>query len=289
MRLAAGIIITLGLAILPAAAFADCAGPVGVAGELRYNSPALQWCDGTNWLPVGSSAAAGANGEIQFKSASGFGSESLLTWDVTNKYVLVKGTYFGGAGSTAQGFRITGSGNDIGGMTVWDRDENPATIDDGDATIYWGDNTQDSLRFAFGNSSNAPLIEKMRLTATGNLGIGTTTPTYPVDVNGTVRATNVIYTSDVRLKTNIRTISGLDTILRLRGVSYDFRADGRHATGVIAQEIEPVMPHAVFTAADGTKSVDYIQIIAPMIEAIKELKADNDELRRLVEARRFNR
>jgi hypothetical protein len=83
---------------------------------------------------------------------------------------------------------------------------------------------------------------------------------------------NVTAFSDVRLKTNIKTLkNGLEKVESLRGVSY-FRND-KENIGVIAQEIEEILPEIVRTADDemGTKSVDYGRITAVLIEAVKEL------------------
>jgi len=100
---------------------------------------------------------------------------------------------------------------------------------------------------------------------------------------GNVTATAYFHSSDERLKDNIKTVSGLDLISKMRGVTYDWKSDGSASGGVIAQEIEAVMPSAVKTDDKGMKSVDYDQLIAPLIEAVKELKAENDALKQRVE------
>ena len=85
---------------------------------------------------------------------------------------------------------------------------------------------------------------------------------------------NVTAFSDERLKSNIQTIQGgLEKVEQLRGVTYT--RDERDNIGVIAQEIEKVLPDIVLTADDemGTKSVDYSRITAVLIEAVKELSA----------------
>ena len=85
---------------------------------------------------------------------------------------------------------------------------------------------------------------------------------------------NVTAFSDERLKSNIETIEGgLDKVEQLRGVTYI--RDERDNIGVIAQEVEKVLPEIVLTADDemGTKSVDYSRITAVLIEAVKELSA----------------
>ena len=56
--------------------------------------------------------------------------------------------------------------------------------------------------------------------------------------------------------------------------------------GVIAQDVEKVFPQLVVTNDNGFKSVNYPGLVAPLIEAVKELKADNDKLREADEALR---
>jgi hypothetical protein len=117
----------------------------------------------------------------------------------------------------------------------------------------------------------------------GNVGIGTGSPSERLDVNGNVRANAYYHSSDRRLKKNVRTISGLDLVEKLRGVSFDWKDSGDASAGVIAQEVEKILPSAVKENADGIKSVEYDQLIAPLIEAMKELKAENDALRARLE------
>lgn len=106
-----------------------------------------------------------------------------------------------------------------------------------------------------------------------------------LDVFGTVRANGSVLTSDIRFKSNIAPVSdALDTILNLRGVTFDWRRDGGLANrfpegrqiGFIAQEVEKVLPDVVSTDADGYKSVAYQNIVPVLVEAVKTLKADND-------------
>ena len=90
---------------------------------------------------------------------------------------------------------------------------------------------------------------------------------------------NVTAFSDERLKDNIETLEdGLAKVEQLRGVTYT--RDDREEIGVIAQEVEKILPEIVLTAYDemGTKSVDYSRITAVLIEAVKELSARVKEL-----------
>jgi hypothetical protein len=90
---------------------------------------------------------------------------------------------------------------------------------------------------------------------------------------------NVTAYSDERLKDNIKTIeNGLDKVEQLRGVTYT--RDEKENIGVIAQEVEKILPEIVLTAEDemGTKSVDYSRLTAVLIEAVKDLSARVKEL-----------
>jgi fibronectin-binding autotransporter adhesin len=89
-------------------------------------------------------------------------------------------------------------------------------------------------------------------------------------------ANNYYHNSDRRLKDNIKPVAGLDIVEKLNGVTFNWKKDGKPSAGVVAQDVEKIMPEAVATDQKGMKSVSYDTLIAPMIEAIKELKAAND-------------
>ena len=114
---------------------------------------------------------------------------------------------------------------------------------------------------------------RVTVAPSGNVGIGTTGPGYPLDVNGTVRAVDYVSTSDVRLKKDITPIEGLELVTKLQGVRYRWKKDNVADFGLIAQDVEKVIPDAVVTDHDGFKAVKYANLISPVIEAIKELFA----------------
>jgi len=79
--------------------------------------------------------------------------------------------------------------------------------------------------------------------------------------------------SSRRWKTNIKPIGGaLDKVLRLRGVYYDWKADGKHDIGLIAEEVGEVIPEIVAYEENGidAQSVDYARLVALLIEGMKE-------------------
>ena len=115
------------------------------------------------------------------------------------------------------------------------------------------------------------------------VGTSTTSSSYKMYVNGTVYATgDVIAYSDRRKKTNIETIkNALEKVTNLRGVFYDKigeESKGRQL-GVIAQEVDEVLPEAVNYAADVDEyGVKYGNMVGVLIEAIKEQQKQIEEL-----------
>lgn len=114
----------------------------------------------------------------------------------------------------------------------------------------------------------------------------TSTMTVTGDINYTGILTD---TSDQRLKKDIKPLDAQDIIERLAKVNtYTFRMkqpeNAPLEMGVMAQELEEIFPELVHTAKDamGTKSVNYIGFIAPLIEASQQLKSENDLLNRKI-------
>jgi hypothetical protein len=100
---------------------------------------------------------------------------------------------------------------------------------------------------------------------------------------GTLSATVMTSISDRNVKENIVTIeNALSKTLSLRGVNYTLKDTQQKSIGVIAQEVEEILPEVVNTSDDGTKSVQYGNMIGLLIEAIKEQQSEIEELKTLV-------
>jgi len=100
-------------------------------------------------------------------------------------------------------------------------------------------------------------------------------------VSGNLTATGFVdSSSDIKLKTNIKTIdNALDKVLELRGAEYDrIDRDNQHEIGVIAQEVEKIIPEVVH--GDETKTVSYGNMVAVLIEAIKEQNEVINEMKK---------
>jgi hypothetical protein len=134
--------------------------------------------------------------------------------------------------------------------------------------------------------------ERMRITAAGNVGIGTTSPGYMLHVNGSVAGVGTYNNvSDARLKKNVVPLSiGLGIISQLQPVRFDWRTtDERevgkelnlpkeHQIGFVAQDVAKVLPEAVSTALgkDAIMSIAESKVVPVLVAAVKELKAAND-------------
>jgi len=118
--------------------------------------------------------------------------------------------------------------------------------------------------FIFRNDANATIFS---LFSSGNVTIAGT----------------LTQNSDKRLKKNIQPLQGsLQKILMLGGYHYNWKENHRDQhvqTGLLAQQVEQQMPELVETNSAGIKSVNYSGMIPYTIEAIKELKKENEELR----------
>ena len=93
------------------------------------------------------------------------------------------------------------------------------------------------------------------------------------------------FTSDERIKTNIKTIeNALDKTLLLRGVEYnDFRIEPeRKRIGLIAQEVELIVPEVVRTDDNGMKSIEYQNLIGLLVGAIKDQQKQINELKNIL-------
>lgn len=100
-----------------------------------------------------------------------------------------------------------------------------------------------------------------------------------LNVLGIATAQDFDSLSDINFKENISTVhNALETVGQLRGVSFNWKESGEPSYGVIAQEMENVLPELVH--GDDPKRVNYNGIIGVLIEAVKELKAEVDNLKK---------
>jgi len=126
------------------------------------------------------------------------------------------------------------------------------------------------------------------LPGTGNVGINTTTPANTLEVvaGGTTLADAWTVRSSRCLKTNVQPLEGaLEKVEQLQGVSYDRKSDGRHEIGVIAEDVDQVLPEVVSRdpRTKEVQGVDYARLAALLIEAVKSQQAEIQQLKVQIE------
>jgi hypothetical protein len=140
----------------------------------------------------------------------------------------------------------------------------------------------------------APPIFMSSTGGTARVGIGTLTPTQSLHVEGNIYYTGSLMTpSDAAFKTDIEPIeNALDAVNQIDGVTYywkqdqypDKQFDDHRQIGLIAQQVKEVLPEAVSMQEDGYYAIDYSRLTPLLLEAIKQLKSENDDLKARIEA-----
>ena len=155
-----------------------------------------------------------------------------------------------------------GTGIDVGADSVSLKNSGSLT---GNRVLKW-DSGNGQLTNSNITDSGTLVTVGVALTVSGNLSVSGIATAQTYDVN-----------SDMRLKENIQLVKNpLDKVLKIEGVSFDWKSDKKRSIGVIAQNIEKVLPELV--SGDDVKSVNYDGLVGVLIEAIKELNKKIDEL-----------
>ena len=118
------------------------------------------------------------------------------------------------------------------------------------------------------------------ITANGNAIVeGSARVAGSAVVTGSMTALYYDHTSDRRLKADVHPVdNALNRILSIRGVEFRWKNTGQKDMGVIAQNVAIAFPEVVHTNSAGMKSVEYDSLVAPLIEAVRELKIENNAM-----------
>lgn len=139
-------------------------------------------------------------------------------------------------------------------------------------TIYSGRQTYNNVTTHNANTTHTKTLSANVITVVNMTGTNIT--------GTTITATDFNSTSDVRLKININSIdSPIDKITRLNGVRFDWKDTNKPSIGLIAQEVEEVIPEVVHNDDRGMKTVNYGLLVAILIEAIKEQQKEINTLK----------
>ena len=187
-------------------------------------------------------------------------------------------------GYTGMGNTYTDRGQKGGGIELgYDQTNNIGHLDSLSEDVSWRamNYGASSHNFFLGGASTASVV----INTNGNLGIGTTSPSYMLHVNGSVAGVGAYNAlSDIRYKKDVKSLAhSLAKVLAIRGVTYKWIDEDKYGSqtqiGVIAQEIEKIVPEVVTTGSDGVKRVKYTDLIPLVIEAMQEQNAELELLK----------
>ena len=227
-----------------------------------------------------------SDGDIIFQGNDGGTGITALTLDMSD----AGSAYFNnmvGIGTTTPGtdgysfaedlvIKAGASADDGAGLSIQSNTRRYGVIAFGDSANdnegeIWYDHTANSFNMRTAN------VQRFQLDSSGN-----------ATFTGNVTAYGAI--SDERLKENIEVINNaIDKVKELKGVTFTYKKDGEKSTGLIAQDLEKVLPEAVYTSEtiaderEGEESEEHLAIrygntVGLLVEAIKELEARIKEL-----------
>ena len=192
----------------------------------------------------------------------------VYAWSPWRKVLIDNGliTPSSGMGPDA-GIKFPNDPGGGGGDTAWIR-------------YYAYSNEKTNLEIGVSNDGIGSTSDSINLITPSGVGINKQDPSYKLDVTGDIHASgDIIAFSDATLKNNIETIADpMELLSRLRGVYYNKIDTGEFGTGVVAQEVEEVMPMLVKTNKEGLKSVNYGNFAGLFIESIKALQKQVNDL-----------
>jgi len=244
---------------------------------------------------VGIGRTPGANFPLDISATIG---NIRLTSSTGTNYSLLQ--TINGSGTARFGVESSSGGSIVGGSSAYSAVVSQA----GAYSLHLG--TNNTVQLTINSAGNVGLgttspTQKLHVVG-GALITGTTTIGGAAAITGALTAVGNITSegnitafssSDERLKENITNISNpLEKLALLNGVTFDWKdsyieSQGgldamfvrKNDVGIIAQDLEKVLPQLVAERADGYKAVKYDRIVALLIEAIKELKAEVDSLK----------
>ena len=239
-------------------AILDVRGKDGTSSSNGGNAPtAVRIAGGQGVGSLTNFGPQGAGGPIQIASGTGTGTSPITGQGGSGAVLLMTG----GSGGVCifGGMRCTSYGGNGGSIS-----------------LQPGSGRLGTFSGRPGNIVLAP--------TGGRVGVGTSKPTvgFEVGAGHLTLADSWVTRSSRRFKTNIQPLVGaLKTVEQLRGVSYERRSDGRHEIGVIAEDVDQVLPELVFRDPDTkqVQGVDYSRLTALLIEAIKSQQAEIQQLK----------
>lgn len=243
----------------------DGTGNVSLAATIQPNSVALGSDTTGNYVET----ISGTNGEIE---VSGSGSETAsVTIGLPNYVDISSGLVVAGV-TTSTTFDGNLTGNVTGALT-------------GNAATATNATNSTNVAITDNTATNASYYIHFGSATSGNDGVevDSTGLTYNPSSN-TLSTGNFNSTSDINLKKDIEVIANPNELLKeINGVRFAWKVNDRKSTGVIAQDVEKVLPELVDTSDNGNKTVNYQGLIGVLIEAVKDQQKQINALKEEIE------
>ena len=241
------------------------AGPVLFENNVEFRTNSLLWNIPNGWIV--NTGISTFNQQVNFNTTNHIGVSTFVNDVIVTTDGNTTGDVNGNFIRFTQTDQALNASYKYGGITFEGRD----ISNDGQRGyiqgVSEGTTGQFGLIFGTQGSGVSNPQERLRINSAGN-----------ATFSGTVTAN-----SDERLKENIVGITNaLDKVLDMRGVYFNRKGDPERSIGVIAQEVEKILPEVVLEAGDGVKSVAYQNMVALLIEAIKEQQEQINELKQTV-------
>jgi|TARA_E500000178_G_C17025949_1_gene757986 hypothetical protein len=237
---------------------ADSVTAPTLTGSTSVKTPLIEYTDGDDAITIadggGITAAAGITSTA---AANTFGATSFNDADITN----------------------------VGNISV------DGVLGDADSDTAMTFSTDNTIRFQCGGNSQLIISDGVFYPhANNDVDLGSssyqfkdayfdgTVTTDSITNSGAIYSGSFVYSSDVSLKEDIQTIENpLEKVQALRGVSYKWKDTGRKDIGLVANEVEEVLPELV--VEKGHKHIDYGHMIGLLVEAMKEQQKEIEELK----------
>ncbi len=278
------------------------------SGTLTWNGVALATGSSvsgtTNYIPVFTGANSLGNSAI-YQSGSSVGIGTTNPGTPLQVYASGTSPVVSVNGDTTQGssFRLYSGGSDKAEINYWGTGNTGIGARAGNLEFI---NINAGAETFWTNST-----EQMRITSSGLVGIGNTSPSYTLQVNGSVAGTSAyVNTSDIRFKKNVQPLGvGLNVVTQLRPVSFEWDVEALKKSkyqsldtkaralvgpdhsftdptmqgkqmGFVAQDIEKILPSVVVTEpnAEKIKGMKYSELIPVLVKAMQEQQIEIDDL-----------